>query len=1075
MWLTQAAIKRPVAMAMFFIAIALLGLMAWFKLPKQLFPDTEIPIITVSTVYPGAGPDEVERLVSKPIEETVATISRVDKVRSMSRESLSLVIVQFEPATDEEAAASDVRDKVFGVLRELPDDAEQPIVQKLDITAQASVIAGAVSDQLSTRELRTLGDRTVKDRLSSAMGVASVGVGGGDVREIHVSVRQDRLAAVGMSLTDLRNWLVMQSLDLPGGTFSEGEKEFSVRVLGEFTKVDEIRQLTLSTPMGGVLRLSDLAKVTDTVEEPTTYARLNGKPSVSFSVTKSSSANVIETVDAVKARIETLERSLPGNVDFTLVRDESVFTKDSLHDLVMSLVYGVLLATLVVYYFLRNVRATIIIFFAIPTSLLATFFVMQVIGYTLNFMTMLGLALAVGILVDDSIVVLENIYRHLSMGKEPVQAAIDGRAEIGLAAVAITMTDVVVFIPIALMGGIVGKFFRPFGATVAVSTLFSLLVSFTLTPMLAARWLKRADVEKMVREEDARESAVRRRTPYVRALDFCISRWWSRLLTVFTAVVVLVAATIVLGKMLGFSFIPTADQGEFTVYVELPIDKNLEATDAVVRRVEKIVAVCPEVEAYSTDVGRMADQQGKNYGQVAVQCKELAPKFQRVVSRMRGITMLKKRGGTEMRVRGVGELRVEMQAACDKIPGAVIRVRPPTHGGAGGTNAIAVEIQGPREAGLVEVSQQVYEKLRAVPGFDADLSHKVGKPEIQAKINRKRATELGLSAAQIAVAIRTAVEGDTTLKYRERGDEFDIRIGCEDSDTDASLRVPEIVVAMRNGRPVRLRDVADVITGQGPAQLTRLSRQDLITVGIDAGGMPDSAVRGIIDRELKDMSFPAGITYNVGGSVEMMQDSMMYMLEALRISIILVFALLVVLFESWFHPFTIMLGTPMGVTGALIGLWIAGCTNSIFSMIGMIMLIGIVTKNAILLVDFTNTLRGRGLPRREALLRAGVTRMRPIVMTTLTLALSLTPISTGFGRGAEFRQGLGASVTGGVLFSMFLTLLVIPAFYCLLDDFQSWIYLPVKRGLIRLIFRIRAEDEEGEEGAGPESGPSLGL
>jgi len=1075
MWLTQAAIKRPVAMAMFFIAVALLGLMAWSKLPKQLFPDVDIPIITVTTLYPGASPDEVERLVSKPIEEGVATITRVDKVQSISRESVSAVIIRFEAATNAEAAAADVRDKVFGVLGELPDDAEQPIVQKLDITAMPSVIAGATSGKLSSRELRTLGDRTITDRLSGAIGVASVGVGGGEVREIRVSAHQDRLAAIGMSLSDFKNWLVMQSLDLPGGTFDEGEKEFAVRVLGEFKKVDEIRQLTIKTGQGGVVRLVDLADVRDAVQKPTTYARLNGDPSVSFTVTKSSSANVIETVDAVKARIKALEASLPGDVRFTLVRDESLFTKDSLHDLAMSLIYGVLLATLVVFYFLRNVRATVIVFFAIPTSLLATFFVMQVIGYTLNFMTMLGLALAVGILVDDSIVVLENIYRHLSMGKDPVQAAIDGRAEIGLAAVAITMTDVVVFVPIALMGGMVGKLFRPFGATVAVSTLFSLLVSFTLTPMMAARWLKRQDVAKMVAQEDARESAVRRRTPYVRMLDLCISSWWSRILTVFAAVALLVIVGKVLLGILGVGFIPQADQGQFDIYVELPIDKNLDATDAVVRQVEKIVAKCPEVSAYSTEVGQMADQQGANYGQVAVQCKDLAPKFERIVSRMRGINLIKRRDGTELRVRGVSELRVVMQAECNVVPGAVIRVRPPTHGGAAGANPVSVEIQGPRDAGLVDLSEQVYEKLKAVPGFDADISHKVGKPEIQASVNRERASELGLSAAQIATAIRTAIEGDTTLKYREGGDEFDLRIDFVETDTDASIRIPNLIVATKNGKPVRLRDVANVVIAQGPVQLTRLNRQDLISIGIDAGGQPDSVTRDKINEVLKSVRFPAGITYNVGGSVEMMRDSFKYMGQALTISVILVFALLTMLFESWFHPFTIMLGTPMGVTGALIGLWVAGCTNNIFSMIGMIMLIGIVTKNAILLVDFTNTLRGRGLPRREALLRAGVTRMRPIVMTTLTLALSLLPISTGLGRGSEFRQGLGASVTGGVLFSMFLTLLVIPAFYCLLDDFQNRIYLPGKRLLIGLIFRIRAEDEEGGEENEAESGASLGL
>ncbi|MBD3176355.1 MAG: MMPL family transporter [Armatimonadia bacterium] len=1076
MWLTHVAIRRPVAMSMLFVALAILGLQSWGKLPKQLFPDVEIPVMTVRTIYPGAGPEEVERLIVEPIEEAVSTINRVDDVRGTSTEGLGLVIVAFEPDTDEDAAASDVRDKVFGVLNQLPDDAETPVVEKFDFTAQPTVIIGATSEDLSTRELRSVADRTIKDRISGAIGVASVAVGGGEVREIQIKAKQDRLTAIGMSLTDFQRWLTAQSLDLPGGSFKEGEKEYSVRVLGEFDTVDEIRDLTLRTADGGLIQLDDVAEVRDTVQEPETLARLNGEPSVSFTVTKTSNANIIESVEAVKERVDALRESLPGDIAFTYVADESKFTEESLYDLTTSLIYGVGLATLVVYFFLRNVRATIIIFFAIPTSLLSTFFVMRIIGYTLNFMTMLGLALAIGILVDDSIVVLENIYRHLAMGKDPKTAAIDGREEIGLAAVAITMVDVVVFIPIALMGGIVGKFFRPFGATVAVSTLFSLLVSFTLTPMLAARWLRPGDAGHED-EEDRGIAAVQARGPYVRFVDFCVRSWYGRLAAILGGVVIIAGMLFIAGRDMGGSFFRDADQGEFNVFVELPTEKNIDATDRIVRQVEGIVAQIPEVRDYSTQVGRMADRRGPNYAQVAIKCLDLAPKGRRTLARYGGETLIDN-GDSEtgkLRVRGVRELMAEIQKKCDQqITGASVRVRMPSGGGGGAVNPLSVEIMGSRDAGLIEKAREVHARLSEEEGFDAIISYQPGKPEIQAHIDRIRAAELGFSVAEIASAVRTAVEGDTSLEYRELGNEYDIRVEFADVHTDATTRIPDMVIGTHQGTPVRLSEVARVEEGVGPAELTRLNRLDLVTVGIEASDLTTGEASQRIDEILQEIHFPPGITYRLGGTAEQMRESFGYMIEALQISVILVFALLTMLFESLVHPFTIMTCAPMAIAGAIVGLRVAGCILDIFAMIGIIMLIGLVTKNSILLVDYTNTLREQGLNRTDALVRSGVTRLRPIVMTTLTLVLSLLPISTGLGRGAEFRQPLGASVTGGILFAMFLTLLIVPAFYCWMDDIGRG-YGWLKRTLTGA-GRRQAPDStsEGEGGGGSETGSGVG-
>jgi HAE1 family hydrophobic/amphiphilic exporter-1 len=1076
MWFTLAAIKRPVAMTMVFVALGFLGVLAWFKLPKQLFPDTEIPVMSVSSVYPGAGAEEVERLIVEPIEDAVSTISNVDTVQSTAIEGLGYVIIIFDANTDQEAAASDVRDRVAAIVGVLPDDAETPVVQKFDMSSMPTLVIGTTSEHLSNRELRAVTDNAIKDRIAGAVGVATVEISGGDVREVQIKVRPDRLMAIGMSLRQFQMWLAAQSIDLPGGSFKEGEKHYSVRMLGEFQSVDEIRQLRIRTADGGLIELRDVADVTDSVAEVDSYARLNGLPSVAISVTKTTNANIIETAEAVKARISALEASLPGDVQFTYVSDDSDYTKESLHDLQNHLMYGVLLATLVVFLFLRNLRATLIIFVAIPTSLLATFFVMNIINYTLNFLTMLGLSLAVGILVDDSIVVLENIYRHLAMGKPPEQAAIDGRIEIGLAAVAITMVDVVVFIPIAMMGGMMGKFFRPFGLTVATATLFSLFVSFTLTPMLASRWLRTSDAAGSGDEEDRTEAVLRARGPYVRLLDFCVRRWWGRLTAVLAGFLLTAAILVGIMPTMGSALMADSDQGQLSVYIELPIDKNIDATDRITRQVEEIVAGIPEIEAYSTEVGNMGRTRGPNYAQISVKCYDRAPKGKRMLASMRGIGMLEGREGAKERVREVGELCTEIEtAARESITGAIVRARRSSSSpGGSDINPLSVEIVGTREMGLVEMAERVRERLSAEPGWDAMSSHQAGKPEMQARVDRVRAAALGLSTAEIAMALRMAVEGDTTLEYRELGDEYDIRIEFGDEYTDATRRLPEIVIGMNGGVPIRLRDVATVEEGAGPAQLTRRDRLDVITVGVNPGGDSTGEASEKIREIMKEFTFPPGMNYQLGGSSEIMTESFGYILESLTISVVLVFALLTILFESWFHPLTLMTCTPMAITGAILGLKIAGCILDIFGMIGIILLIGIVSKNSILLVDYANTLRREGFGRTDAVIRAGITRFRPIMMTTLTLAMSLLPISTGMGRGAETRQSLGASVTGGILFATFVSLVVVPSFYCWMDDLQRG-YVWLKRKLTGYgAHEFGAAKGEGEEKDGSETGGGVG-
>ncbi|HUV03706.1 MAG TPA: efflux RND transporter permease subunit [Armatimonadota bacterium] len=1159
MWLTNLAIRRPIVILMVFAALIVLGLKSRSGMPLDFFPKVDIPYVVITTVYPGAGPEEIETLVSKPLEDAVGSVSGMKNIMSYSQEGISRVAIEFELGTNLDTAMADVRAKVDAVRMSLPQDAETPAVNKIDIGALPVLWLG-MSSKRPAREMRDLADDVIKVRLGKLKGVAAVTVTGGDVREIQVNVDKHRLEAHGLSISQISQALTLGNLNLPSGHITEGSREYAVRAVGEFGSVDEIRDLRVHIPGGDdgarVLAIRDIAEVKDTTAEREETTRLQKEDSIGLLILKQSDANTVQVVDAVKKELAAMKDILPPDVKIAVAMDQSDRVKEALADVNVSLWLGAFLAVLIVFLFLHSIRGTFIVAIAIPTSIVATFTPIYFADFTMNMMVMLGLALAVGILVDDSIVVLENIYRHLAKGEEPAEAAFNGRAEIGLAAITITMVDVVVFVPIAFMGGMVGRIFREFGITVATATMFSLLVSFTLTPMLASRWYRKGEAveaasgffAKFDRFYHALDVRYRRVLAWALAhrrlvvsmgfgvlfailfgmmgrgmIALAVQRPWlavgltfgfsllimlffiglrraiawaasnrlaaaAAVVGLFLVIVVAVmgytafaqvpagpwlSAIVKLGLLLvlifgvtryrriavwaraheslaavagfallliivpmvmpvlGFEFFPRTDQNAVGVTVEMPVGSSLQATDRVVRQVEDVFATIPEVESIFASVGSTqaimgASQSGANYGQVNGGLREkesVLDRFLRPFFRRH-----------PKRIRSDQQIAQEVRRKIASIPGGRIIVQIQSGMGHGGS-PIDIELTGGDMEELTTVADRIKAVVARAEGvINPDVTWKVGKPELEAGVDRVRAAEMGFSVGQIASALRTSVEGSTDTHFRDNGKEYDIRVRLNEFDRYSVSDVGHTVIGSIDGKPVFLQDLARITQATGPTKIERKNRQRKVSVTADlAPGYHLGNVQRVLSRGLKDM--PLGnVNLHWGGETQEMRENMAYLVSALLLSVALVYMLMAALFESLVSPLIIMFSLPMALIGAILALATSGETLSIVTMIGMIMLMGLVTKNAILLVDYTNTLRSRGVERNAAILEAGPTRLRPILMTTFAMIFGMLPTALKLGRGSEMRAPMAIAVIGGLIVSALLTLVVIPTLYTIFDD-----------------------------------------
>ena len=1100
MWLTNVSIRRPIFIIMFVLALIVLGAQARNKMPAELNPKIDFPYVTVSTIYPGAGPNEIETLVSEPIEEAVGSIGNMRNVTSSSQDGISVVVMEFELGTNLDAAAADVRDKVSSVKQKLPDNIEEPTILKVDIAAQP-VMTIALSGPLSPKEMRILADDTIKDRLSKIGGVASVNVLGGEEREISVAVDKSRLEAYGVGIDKVVSAIKNANLNVPAGSIKEGARDYSVRTVGEFKHADEIANVRIfvagkNGKPDSIVRVGDIATIKDTVAEPSQLSRLNGKPSVTMSIQKQSDANTVQVAEGIKKELEGMEPILPAGVRPIIARDDSVYVEDALHDVNKSLFEGIFLVVLIVFLFLHTIRATFIVAIAIPTSIMATYLPIQTFGFTLNTMTLLALSLVVGILVDDSIVVLENIERHLRRREHPEDAALNGRSEIGLAAITITFVDLVVFVPIAFMGGIVGQFFRQFGITVAVATAFSLFMSFTLTPMLAARWLKSEDdkdrddaskdlriangtatfkdkvdttaggifgvLERFLTGLDHKYRGVLEWALHNRFLTFVIGfvslfvvfamvmdpKSFFRVVIAIIALVLSIAAMFIDAKSrkiallfgllmaiiamtiylpFGFGFMPDVDRGEFNVTIRTAPGTSLKATDEVTKKVEEVLNQVPEMKYFTTVVGAASAgvmggaDIGPQYGRIDIVCT-----------------------AKNKRERSIKDIANWVNEKTARIPGAeLISVVAASSSGPGG--GIMKEVQGQNMDDIILQANKLAGIVEKIPGaIDVDISYKPSKPERRIVVDRTRAAQIDMSVAQVAAAARTAIDGDDTAKLRESGTEYPIRVQYAQSERSQSSDVENLIIASKDGHPVYLRDVAQVKYDYAPTKIDRKNRQRVIYVTANlAKGANLGNVDAAIDQALKKNPPITGVTITTGGIGKIMMESFGYMFSALFLAIILVYMLMGALFESFLTPLVIMFSLPQAMVGALLALLLTGNIMSIIGMIGIIMLMGLVTKNAILLVDYTNTLRSRGLERHDALLEAGPTRLRPILMTTLAMIGGMMPTALALNQGAEMRAPMAIAVIGGLILSTLLTLIVIPVAYTVVDDL--W------HGILRLL------------------------
>ena len=1100
MWLTRVSILRPVTITMVLFAIVVIGYVSLQKLPVDLYPKIDIPFVTVTAVYPGTGPQEIETLVAKPIEDAVSTISGVKNVTSTSAEGVATIAVEFYLGTDLGAATNDVREKVDAVRMDLPRDMDPPVIEKFSLSA-IPVISFALGSPRPPKELRHIADDIVKDRLGKLQGVGAVKVAGGDVREILVAVDKSALEAYKLTINDVVSALQATNLNLPSGSVKEGRREYAVRAVGEFSSPEQIRDVRLSTHTGKSIYLADIATVADTVAERRGFTRVDGVDSVAVTVLKQSDANTVQVADAVRAELmkmtgQTFDQegtevkgaprkagALPPDITARLTDDQSTFIRRSLSDLQHHLILGSLFAVLVVFIFLHNFRGTLIVALAIPTSIVATFTPLLIAGFSVNMMSMLGLSLCVGILVDDSIVVIENIYRHLRMGEEPHEAALNGRTEIGLAAITITMVDVVVFVPIAFMGGMVGQFFRQFGLTVAFATLFSLLVSFTMTPMLSSRWFRKEDT---LPSEDGETLAGRGIFAFFfRAFDRgygALREWyrgvldWSldhRLATVLIGIVSLIAcvaiavpgtakvgfAVVILAlglvgvifggkggrlpmaavaaisllvagltyKPLGVEFFPTIDQGRITTTIELPAGSSLTATDAVVQKIESYLLnkkQFPEIDSVFSDIG------GSNVSNATVR-----------------IVLVDK----TKRKRSDLEIVQAVQQFAKDVPGANIKTS--SYEGMGGPSQapILIELSGSDTQELVRLASQIEKKVASVEGtFNVDTTWKVGKPEIRAQIDRDRAADRGTSTYQVASALRTSLEGDTSSKFREGSTQYDVRVRLREMDRQSVDELANLIVGYNSGA-IYLGDVADVSLSTGPTKIDRKNRQRLVAVQADLRrGYASANVEGEIKKAIEDVSL-GNVALKFGGESADREESFGNAGQALMLSVVLIYILMAALFEGYLSPFIIMFALPMALVGALLAIIVTGKTLSLVTIIGVIMLMGLVTKNAILMVDYTNTLRSRGMDRRSALLEAGPTRLRPILMTTLAMICGMLPIALAVARGGEWRAPMAIAVIGGLILSTLLTLLVIPVLYTVFDGLAGWLTGGLRGALRRLV------------------------
>ena len=1027
MKIIDTAVKRPIFIFMLFLSLIVVGLIGYARLPIDLMPDVEIPVIVITIQYPGAGSEEIEKVIAKPVEDALSNISGRDSMTSYCMENVVMIVIQFVLGTDLKDSELKIRSNIQSIRNNLPDDMKEPAIVRIDFQALPPVMLNVTGPKdMSVNQLRYIASEVIKRDLQKIDGVADIIITGGQDRELKVDVNKSQLDSLGISLPQIIQALQNDNYSLPSGNMNKETIEIPIRVLGEFKTGEDIGEVVVAYNSDNrPIKLKEIATITDSFVQKRTISRTGGvTPSVFMTVQKQSKTNVVEIAKNVLKRTVELNKELSDGIKIEPVIDNSKFIKDSIDSTIETLIEGAIFAVIIVFLFLWNMRSTIVTALALPNSVIGAFFFIMILGFTKNVLTMLALSLSIGLLIDDAIVVRENIFRHLEEGKTAKEAALFGTKQVSMAVLATSCVIISVFLPVAFMGGIVGQFFRQFGLTVVAAVCISTLDAFTMAPMLSTTILKKY-VPKAERKkniffycEQIWENAFDIvKKVYLKILHAALKHK----LIVFVIMISTFIFTMFLFTKTGFMFMSSDDRDEFGIFIDTQPGSSLEESDALVKHVEKVVEKFDFVKNYFTTIG--AETGDINLGDIKVS--------------------LKPRGND--RPFGLMEAQDKVREAIlkENIPGIKFYLGQVSSMSGQSRNIqgykVVVSLTGPDLDTLYSLGQKMYKILKAIPGtIEVDTTFKVPRPEVQIELDKRKIAELGAVPYTITTAIRMNVDGYVASKFKEGGKEYDIRVKLADVDKNDLEKIRNIQIPIRTGKSVALREIANVEVKAGTSRINRKDRERQVYIICNLEqGISQSEIMTVFSKNVaQELSLPSGYNYTFEGQLKSLKELQENILIAFILAFVFIYMVLASLYESFIHPFTIILSIPLAFIGALIALQIAGKQLEMVSLIGIILLMGLVAKNGILLVDYTNQLRSEGMTREEALLAAGPVRLRPILMTSLAMIAGMIPIALALGVGGTAYQGMAIVVIGGLITSTFLTLVILPVVYVIMDSIK---------------------------------------
>ena len=1042
---TEISLKRPLLIIVIFTVLILFGALSYTRLNYELLPKFDANIVTAQTMYIGASAEEVENTITKNIEEILSTVEGVDKITSSSQQNVSSVLLELKNGVDVEAALADAQRKLDQIATLLPEDSESPTLMKFS-TADFPILQMGVSSNLDNVALYDLIDKQLKPQISNVEGVGQVLVIGGVERQITVNADRDKLKAYGLTIGQLSQAVNAASISTPAGSLETETNNYAITYNVKYDNVDDLQNTVIATtPTGGKIYLRDVADVQEGSEKQTAINHTNGVPSIGVMVMKQSDANSVAVSQDVQERLKSMEELYKSNnLKFTIADDQSIYTLESANAVMFDLFLAIVIVSLVMLFFLHSFRSSTFVLVALPASIIPTFIAMYVFGMSLNLMTLMGLSLVVGILVDDSIVILENIMRHMEMGKNKWFATLEGRSEIGFTAVAITMVDVVVFLPLALSGGIIGAILREFALVVVTSTLMSLFVCFTLTPLLASRFGKVVHLNPKTlwgRMNIGFENFITSmRDSYTSVLKWALKHK----VIVFSGVIVLffLAFALVPLGFIGFSFMSKTDDGKMSVKIETASQSSLYNTNQLTMEVEKILLRQPEVVHVFSNVGYSTESFGGNSSNYAEMTVQLVDKKERDIS--------------------VDDFSTRMQDSVAHISGIKATITSVSFVSSGRAD-MQVAVKGPVREDVRVAAEKVKEIVESVNGTRyVEFSTKTPRPEIHIELDRERMALFGINASEVGLGMASGFRGNDNAKYTYQGNEYDIMVKLDEADTRSVKDIEALTFRNAQGMPVEMSQFATISEVQGESILQRMDRLPSMTVNAYTLGRSSGEIGQDISEKLDGIQLPAGTTWQFVGAQENMQDSFMSLFLALGIAILLVYFVMVALYDNAIYPFVVLFALPLALIGALFALALTREELTIFAMIGFIMLMGLVAKNGILLVDFANHRKAQGENLVQALIDAGKERFRPIMMTTLAMVFGMLPIALASGAGSEFKNGMAWVIIGGLTSSLFLTLLVVPCVYYIVDRIKMKIFARRFRKMRAKVIERNTTDDESK-------------